>query len=254
MKARKRFSWTVAGCLIILAAFVTGCSLDSGNPLATPDPNESSLWAADDSSAPEVMAKKAGTPGASKGKGKNKGQSTDTSTDPSGDEQGTGTQGEGETASEGPWIFEPVRISPRFNGSMVCTEFITKSNGGTLQLISTNGSPPTKIKVIFPERSVKKDTEMTLTLMDPEALDFQVKPSMRLNREAKLQVKGTFIVPEGGDLGLFHHDGEEEGWSKVSGVKTSTVYENGKWITVMEANVKILLNHFSRYAFGSRTK
>ena len=250
MRLRNRFSWTLAGCLIVLAAFVAGCSLDSGNPLG------SSQWTTDDSSAPEVMAKKAGTPGASKGKKSS--QTTDTSTDPStdlsGDAQGAGTQEEGETASEGPWTFEPVRISPSFVGNMSCTEFITEDYGGTLHLISENGTPPTRIKVIFPERSVKKDTEMTLTLLDPEVLDFQVKPSMRLRREAKLQVKGTFIVPEDGDLGLFHHDGEEAGWSKVSGVKTSTVYENGEWVTVMEANVKILLNHFSRYAFGSRTK
>ena len=249
MKARKRFSWTVAGCLIVLAAFVAGCSLDSGNPLATSDSSEDTQW-----SAPEMMAKKVkinyndssehngndeNSNGSSKGKGKGKqsAQDTDTSAGSSGDAQTAG----GESAGE----FVPVQIVPGFKGKLSDTEYITRDYGGTLQLISNDES--TQIQVILRTGSVPEDTWMTLTLLDRGLLDFTVKPSMELGKAAMLKVKGTFLVPDG-QLGLFHHEGGNE-WSKVANAKVS---EGQDGIIEIEANVKILLNHFSRYAFGSR--
>ena len=250
MTLRRRFSWTVAGCLIVLAAFVAGCSLDSGNPLSTSDSNESSQWTADDAYTPQVMAKKkvrinydAPDTGGSKGKGKGKKQTSTSSADAQTAPDDTQNSDNGDNGNSG--VFVPVQISPSFQGKMSDKEYITRSGGGVLQLISNDEE--TKIQVALRTGSVPEDTWMTLTLLDSGLLDFTVKPSMELGKAAKLKVKGTFLVPKG-QIGLFHDEGNGE-WSKVANAKVS---EGNDGLVEIEADIRILLNHFSRYAFGSR--
>ena len=44
---RSRFSWIVLGCLIVAAAFVAGCSMDSGSPMAPAVEDADALFAPD---------------------------------------------------------------------------------------------------------------------------------------------------------------------------------------------------------------
>lgn len=139
--------------------------------------------------------------------------------------------------------FEPVLLARPITGEKSCTRLISVRKGGKL-VVRARG---VKIELKFPPRSVPEDTPVTLTLLKSDALDFRITPHIeKLNRPARLQTKGQFILPDG-EVGLFFDD-SEEGWIQVSG---ASIRKRGKRV-VLRSNLKMLLNHFSRYAWGSR--
>ena len=137
--------------------------------------------------------------------------------------------------------FQPVRfVEPMPEISV--TEFISVKNGGKLE-IKHKG---TKITLKFKKNSVPGDTEITLTMLESDALDFRITPPMELNKPAELTVKGSFILPQGKIALCF--DDDEEGWIKVG---DADVKEKKDKIEI-RGKFGVLLNHFSRYAFGTR--
>ena len=123
------------------------------------------------------------------------------------------------------------------------TKLIKVKNRGELE-IKYKG---TQIKLKFKKNSVPEDTEITLTMLESDALDFQITPCMVLNKPAELTVKGELILPEG-EVELCFEDAAE-GWIKISDADVSE--KNGKTV---KSKLNVLLNHFSRYAWGSRRR
>ena len=140
---------------------------------------------------------------------------------------------------------DPVLISPPFAGDMSYTKLIRRRRGGKLVLHSGR----TRIVLKFPKNSVPEDTEMTLTLLSPDSLYIQITPPMQLNRPAQLRVRGDFVLPDG-RIGLFHY--EDPNWTWVHRANVRAGQRNGQEINYLRTPLRVLLNHFSRYAFGSR--
>ena len=227
---RSRFSWITIGYLILAAAFVAGCSMDSIAPMAS------------DTTTPSISAKST-----KKEKTTDVSVPDETASTP---DYTAGTMTESSTSTpdyasmyEG-YSFPPVYFSDTFPADKrSASAYITVADGGEIVVQSEK----TAVKLVFPPNSVPHDQTMTLTLVNGYAMDVEVTPSMELDEPAKLKVKGTRLVPDG-EIGLFHDEGNGE-WTKVANTE---VNKDKDGIVEIKANVKILLNHFSRYAFGSR--
>ena len=107
------------------------------------------------------------------------------------------------------------------------------------------------IKIVFPPNSVPYDTGMKLELLHGKNIDFRVLPHMVLNEPATLVVRGRILVPEGG-TDLYHHalDGPE--WTSEGAASEGTYTEDGEVMYEVTRSIRLPLDHFSRYAFGSR--
>lgn len=206
MLRNRHFSLTLATCLIVLTAFVVGCSMESSNPMNT------------DTATPGISAKPGG-----------------------------GNGGTYDGSAYAAYPFDPILFRKRINARQrTDTALITVENGGKLTVDSGGAA---RIRIQFPPNSVPYDVEMTATLMDPEgkAIDFEVTPSLTLNEPAKITVKGDVLVPVGG-TDLYHHGGGDA-WDSVVQATVEN-YDTGKYL--VKANTRFNVDHFSRYAFGSR--
>ena len=205
-------SLTLTTCLIVLAAFVVGCSMDSSNPMNT------------DTTTPSISAKRVKP-------------------------ENGGGNGDYDGSAYGAYGFEPVLLRKAFKQASrrTATAHITVANGGHVTL--SRGS--TKIRIKFPANSVPYDTDITLTLLDLEIVDLEVMPCMALNEPAELWVKGELVVPAGA-VDLYHFQENVSDWSSEGPATVETFDEGGTQMFRIRSNTKLKLNHFSRYAFGSR--
>ena len=222
MKGEKMKKWIVVSGVLTVFLFAAVAVYAAGNStwgrikVTFEDGSaDESQWVGDESFEPQVAAKRV----------KNKKKKKDAAGPADGDGE-----------------FQPVRLADPIAGKTSDTKLISRRWGGKLVI----GDGKTKITLRFPPGAVKKSTVMTMTMWDAGALDLTIKPSMRLKKNATLRVKGDLILPDG-EIGLFHYDGGED-WTKVS--RAEVMERNGQ--IVIKGNLKFLLNHFSRYAFGSR--
>ena len=223
MLHNRPFSFTLATCLIVLAAFVVGCSLDSSNPMST------------DTSTPSISAKRA-----------KKDRTADTSTSTS-----DGTAADSNTADDSTptgYPFDPVMFeNPVAPENRTVTARITVRNGGVLKIEQNHKI----LQIVFPPNSVPYNQRMTLELLHGKRIDFRVTPHMVLNEPATLVVRGRILVPAGGS-DVYHHalDGPE--WTSEGQATEETYTEDGEVMYELTNRIRLPLDHFSRYAFGSR--
>ena len=221
MLRNRLFSLNFATCLIFITALIVGCSLDSQNPLST------------DTTTPSISAKRA-----KRDKAVDTGSSTSDGTDSNAADASTPTG----------YTFAPVQFEhPIAEDSRIVTGRITVKDGGVLKIENTKKM----IKIVFPPNSVPYNTRMKLELLHGKNIDFRVLPHMVLNEPATLVVRGRILVPEGGS-DLYHHalDGPE--WTSDGPVSEETYTEAGEVLYQLTHRIRLPLDHFSRYAFGSR--
>ena len=220
---RSRFSWITVACLITAAAFIVGCSLDSPNPLST------------DTTTPSISAKRA-----------RRDNTADTSTSTSGGTASDSNIADDSTPPEYP--FAPVTFeNPVAPENRIVTARITVRDGGVLKIEQNKKV----LKIVFPPNSVPYNQRMTLELLHGKRIDFRVTPHMVLNESATLVVRGRILIPEGGS-DLYHHalDGPE--WTSEGAASEGTYTEDGEVMYEVTHRIRLPLDHFSRYAFGSR--
>ena len=208
---RNRFSFPtiLALTVIVVAAFVVGCSLDSPTSIQTSD------------SMPEVAAKKPAPP-----------------PDDDGD---IGT--DDPPPSDHP--FELVRLlTPITNArKRTVSEDITAAEGGQLVIRGRTAT----ITLTLPPNALSQDETMTMTLLDASNVDVEITPCMMLNVPATLTVEGSLILPS--TEVFMHYDDPSAGWTETC--EASVISIEGGEIRV-NAPLSMSLDHFSRYAFGSR--
>ena len=144
--------------------------------------------------------------------------------------------------------FAPVKFeNPVAEENRIVTGRITVKDGGVLKI--EQGKKV--IKIVFPPNSVPYNARMKLELLHGKIIDFRVTPHMVLNEPATLVVRGRILVPEGGS-DLYHHalDGPE--WTSEGPAAEETYTEDGEMMYQITHRIRLPIEHFSRYAFGSR--
>lgn len=232
--------------LIAVAAFTVGCSMDSIAPMAP------------DTTTPQISAKptkKTSTttdtsvPYETTSTTDETTSTTDATTETTDNTASTETESSTTTADYEAmygYPFPPVYFSNTIPANKrSASAYITVADGG--EIVVQSGQ--TAVKLVFPPNSVPYDQTMTLTLVNGYAVDVEIKPSMVLNEPATLIIDGKLAM-EGGstNFDLYHHAEQEEAWDNDS----AAYHEGDGEVIYYLEGMTFSLEHFSRYAFGSR--
>ena len=226
---RSRFSWIVLGCLAALAAaFVAGCSMDSGNPVASnaADTDRLAVPSLTGDHSQFVRFAQPSSPAMAKGRGGKDG--VDRKTDD----------------------LVEKKIDSTTGGELVIGEQETMKITLTILPLSL-----TKTQIISMYSPVVKDDMLVIgvggrngVFFGPHGTTFD--PSAELTIRSK---SSNLVLPEG-ELCLYYWNEELWVWEATDQIVTVTLENKAE--SANDDNVIITLKtavpHFSHYAFGAR--
>ena len=220
---RSRFSWIVLGCLIVAAAFVAGCSLESGNPIAssTGDTDEV-IQPGETGGHPEFVSYADAPEPRAKTLGK--------------DKEKKGNQKDNEHSNRDH-----------------TKQKINKKKGGLLEL---GDEQTVKVQLHVDPGSISKNTEISITLPSDDMLVVGINLEDGLvfgphgtifDPPARLTIKSKYLVLPDEELVLYYWNGED--WEEMDSPVEVTIGDDDDLPMI---TIRTWIPHFSHYAFGVR--
>ena len=221
---RSRFSWIVLGCLILTAAFFTGCSMESGNPVASSmGDTDVVVESAETGGHPQFVRSVAPPAPAQKG------------VVDKGGKRDKFVQNRGISRKD---LYVKQVIKSVEGGAL---EFLLPSTQTEVRFfVQPNSIPQDEIiSMALPAKNI-----LTLTVGDQEGLVFGPH-DLTFNPPAELTIKSRHLVVPEGDLYLYYWNGEMGTWEQTDQRVQVEVDED-------EVTITTKVHHFSHYAFGAR--